>query len=195
MSHSLYFYKISKITDDLPEIINTDKMSFPYYDVHAEDAADWEKDIGLFRTIEYSSVDMFSAAEKLYGKKPKSICPSHSYYTDPDGPFAEVEMLFPDGDKKRVHRSEIEKFRYNKQYQACIYNRDDIARVEDGYMVESKAYENRHLSKDDVLEMAERFIRDHENDYEYSYNSIPLFEIMKAYFAVNDGDCIICHSE
>lgn len=196
MSHSLYFYRVSRITDDLPEIINTDKMSFPYYDVYAEDAADWEKEIGLIRTIEYSTVDRFSVGEKLFGKRPQSICSNPDYYLHPDSPWAEIEMIFPDGDKKRVHRSDMERYRYNKQYRACIYNRDTVASVEDGYMLESDAYEDRPLSREDLLEMAKQYLDEHGEYYDsYSSYAVPLFDIMKAYFAINEGDIIICHSE
>ena len=194
MSHSLYFYKVSRITDELPEIINTDSMSLPFFSVSIEDAADWEKEIGVFRTIEYSTVDMYDAGEKLFGKRPQSIRLSQDYYLDPTGPFADVEIIFPDGDKQHVHRRVMERFRRNKQYSACIYKRDDIARVEDGYMVKSEEYEGRPSTREDVLEMVRRFVSDHEDDYKYSYNSAPLFEVMKAYFAINDDNCIICHS-
>ena len=47
MSSSLYFYKISRITEILPEIIYKDRMDFPYYEVHTENAADWEREVGL----------------------------------------------------------------------------------------------------------------------------------------------------
>lgn len=104
-------------------------------------------------------------------------------------------MTFPDGNKQRVHRSAIEEYRCNKQYRAYIYKRDDIVRVEDGYAVNSKEYEARPLSREDLLEMARTIVRDHENDYDKSFGAVPLFEIMKAYFTVGDDDCIICLSE
>jgi hypothetical protein len=196
MSHSLYFYRVSKIGEDLPEIINTDRMSFPYYDVRVEDVADWEEEIGILRTIEYSTVDMFAVGEKLFGKKPQSIRPSHSYYDDPSGPFAEVELFFPDGEKQRVHKSEMEKYRGNKQYRAYIYNRDELARVEEGYLLESKAYEDRPLSREDLLEMAKQYLDEHRDDYDsYSGYAVPIFEIMKVYFAVDEGDSIVCISD
>lgn len=83
MSQCLYFYRVSRITDDLPEIINTDRMSFPYYDVRPDDAADWEKEIGMLRTIEYGFMDIYEAGEKLFGERPLNVRPSQSYYSNP----------------------------------------------------------------------------------------------------------------
>jgi hypothetical protein len=43
--------------------------------------------------------------------------------------------------------------------------------------------------------MARQYLNDHGNDgYGYLYEPDPMVEIMRAYFAVVDGDCIICIS-
>lgn len=194
MSHNLAFYKVSAVTEEVPDIINTDVTNFPYYDVPIEKAAEWEKEIGILRTIEYSSVDQFDVGEKLFGKRPQSITVS-PYYYDSDGPWAHIEMYFQDGEKKRVSRSEMEKYRTNKQYRAYVYCRDEIALVEAGYKVESEGYEERPLSEKDLLEMARQYLNDYGNDCGgYSYEPDPMVVIMKVYFAVADGDCIVCDS-
>ena len=196
MSSSLYFYKISRITEILPEIIYKDRMDFPYYEVHTENAADWEREVGLLRTIEYSAVDMFAASEKLFGKRPNSICQSQYYFLVPGSPHADVELIFADGEKQRVHRSEMEKFRSTKQYTAYVYNRETIGCIEKGYLVEARQYENRPLSKEELLEMARRYLDEHGEEYDaYSGYAAPLYEIMKAFFAIDDGECVICRVE
>ena len=195
MSHELVFYKVSRVTEDLPTIINTDDVEFPYFNVRTEEAADWEKEIGIIRTMEYSTVDQFAACEKLFGKKPQSIRVPADYYLHPNGPWAELDLSFPDGERKSVHRREMEKFRTNVQYQAYVYRRDEIARVETGYKVESEGYEERPLSEKDLLEMARQYLNEYGNDYGgYTYEPDPMVMIMKSFFAVADGDCIVCDS-
>ena len=106
------------------------------------------------------------------------------------------DYIFPDGERRRVHRSEIDKFRYDKRYQAYIYQRDLVSEIENGYSVESEKYEDRPLLREDLLEMAKQCVDDHENDcYAFTGAAVPLYEIMKAYFAICDGTYIICHSE
>ena len=194
MSHELAFYKVSRVTEDLPDIINTDDTEFPYYNVRTEEAADWEQEIGIIRTMEYSTVDQFAACEKLFGKKPQSIRVPADYYLHPDSPWAELALSFPDGERRFVHRREMEKFRTNVQYQAYIYCRNEIARVEAGHKVDSKGYEDKPLSEQDILEMARRYLNDYGDDCGCAYEPDPMVVIMKAYFAVADGDCIVCDS-
>ena len=195
MSHSLVFYKVSRVTEDLPEIINTDNTEFPYYYVRTEKAAEWEKEIGAIRTIEYSTVDQFAACEKLFGMKPQSIGTSPEYYLRPDSPWAELELSFPDGEKRYVHRTEMEKFRKNVQYMACVYIREEIARIETGYKVESEAYEDKPLSEQDILEIAKQYLNDYcDEGGGYAYEPDPMVVIMKAYFSAVDGYCIVCES-
>ena len=195
MSHELVFYKIYRITEDLPEVINTDNTEFPYYNVRTEEAADWEKEIGIIRTLEYSTVDQFAVCEKLFGKKPQSIRVPADYYLQPDSPWARLDLNFPDGERKFVHRREMEKFRANVQYQAYVYCREELARVESGYKVESDEYENKPLSEQDILDMARQYLNDNGDYYGgYAYEPDPMVIIMKAYFAVVDGDCIVCES-
>ena len=194
MSQSLYFYRVSKINEVLPEIINTDRMELPYYSVMVEEAAEWEKSIGQIRTIEHSAVNMREVGEKLFGKKPETVYYRPNYFEDPDGPYAEVEMSFPDGDRRRVHRREVDKFRYNTQYRACIYDRETIASIDESSLVKSDGYEDRLLSRDEILEMAEKYVDEYEDVSDYPYYAVPLFEIMKMYFAFKDGDGIICCS-
>ena len=99
MSHNLVFYKVSRVAEELPDIINTDNTELPYYDVRTEHAADWEKEIGTVRTIEYSIVDQYAASEKLFGKRPQSIGTFPEYYLNPDSIWAQLELVFPDGEK------------------------------------------------------------------------------------------------
>ena len=81
------------------------------------------------------------------------------------------------------------------QYQANVYRRDEIARVEAGYKVESEGYEERPLSEKDLLEMARQYLNEYGNDYGgYTYEPDPMVMIMKSFFAVADGDCIVCDS-
>ena len=71
-----------------------------------------------------------------------------------------------------------------------------MARVEEGYLLESKAYEDRPLSREDLLEMAKQYLDEHRDDYDsYSGYAVPIFEIMKVYFAVDEGDSIVCISD
>ncbi len=196
MSHNLVFYKVSRVAEELPDIINTDNTELPYYDVRTEHAADWGKEIGTVRTIEYSIVDQYAASEKLFGKRPQSIGTFPEYYLNPDSIWAQLELVFPDGEKKFVHRSEVEKFRTNRQYQAYIYCRDEIVRVDSGYKVESEAYEGKPLSEQEILKMARQYLKDYGDCYGgFAYEPDPMVIIMKAYFAVVDGDCIICNSQ
>ena len=196
MSHSLYFYKVSKIQEPLPEIINKDDGEPEYYYVNTDRAVDWEKELGQLRTIEYTTVDSFAVGEKLFGTRPDSMSYSQNYFLDADGPWAWVEMHFPDGSSKKVLRSEIDKYRYTKQDQVYFYRRDDISRIEYGNVVDSEAYEDKLLSKEELLTMAKAFMDEHPDDYEYSSDySAPLFAIMKAYFSVDDGDLVVCCSE
>ncbi len=195
MSHSLIFYRVSKVTEDLPDTINADCTELQYYVTNADGAADWETEIGITRTIEFSMVDQFGAGEKIFGKKPLSISSSPYYYLAPEDPCAELVFHFSDGESKRVPRSELEKYRVDMQHLACIYCRDEIARIEYGYTVESETYEGRPLSEKEILQMARQYLNDHGNDgYGYLYEPDPMVEIMRAYFAVVDGDCIICIS-
>ena len=51
------------------------------------------------------------------------------------------------------------------------------------------------MSEKDLLEMARQYLNEYGNDYGgYTYEPDPMVMIMKSFFAVADGDCIVCDS-
>ena len=195
MSSSLYFYRVSRVKEDLPEIINLDKRELEYCKVTAEDAKDWEKDTGIIRTIEYSTIDFFDVGEKLFGVKPTSITLPYNYYLEPNGTWSDALMYFEKEETKRVSKAELEKYRYNKQYLAYIYSREDIARIDYTHGIKTDDYVDRPLKKKDILDIAKKLVDKYTIGDYFPGDEYPLLEIMKVYFTMKSKDCIVCCME
>lgn len=194
MSHSLNFYKISKITEVVPPIINTDQVEVPFHYVNIDRAKEYEKKFGIPCVLECETVDIFDVCCKIFGERPVSASYSWNYFNAPvDSPYANVVLTLPDGSCRNVSKKEIEKYKYTARNQVLLYNREEIAEIEDGYLIDSNEFEDRPLRRQEILKIAEQFVKEYAEDGEYYGKT--LFEIMKAYTFSSDSDCIVCCAE
>lgn len=55
---------VSPVEEKLPDIINISDTDFPYAYTSQEKAADWEKEIGVLKTIRTHTVNPFDVCKK-----------------------------------------------------------------------------------------------------------------------------------
>ena len=186
MSRSLYFYRIIPAPRSLPPVLRSEDYDEPYVFSPIDHAAQWEKEYGIPRTVEYETIDEFSVAEKYFGSKPSSITHTHDYYLNPESVYAEA-IFFYDGRNERLPRSEMEKYKETKQYEALVYQRESLSTIDEAYLFTYEEFEDRVLHKSELLDIAKRFVE--ENDENYSE---PLYKLMKMYFEAGEDDVIVC---
>ena len=196
MSADLCIYRVSRIPEDkvesLPAVINADETDLSYHQVSFNRADPWEREIGEKRTIEYTTIDVFEAAEQVFGKRPVRMSSSSAYYLR-DSKSAKVQFAFPGGETEETTWEELEKYRYLKQEEAYLYNREEIVCVENAYLLNTKDFVDKIISRQDLLDMLKKYF---ENEYLRDFNSVyrsePVTTIMQAFFALDDDDMVVC---
>ena len=192
MSKSLTFYRIRRVADDLPEIINTDDVDFPYDYTMADRAEEWERSLGILRTIEYARADVDEASEELFGERPTSATYTWHYLTEPNDELAEVICHFGGGrHSERISRAELNRFIRTKRYEAYVYDSEELGYIEEDYLFDYRSFEDRVLQREDILGIAKRFMDEHGEDGG-EYYAKPFYTLMSVYFKSDDGDSIVC---
>lgn len=198
MSHSLYISNVKKIKKKLPELINIDKNPLDYYEVDAENAADWEKTIGQKVVLEYRSIDIFKAIEDICGKRPCSLsyaasCDRWNDRWDKGDDGRYCRAYFPDGTDCWITIGQLKPYYYTAHRTAYVYDKQDVAHIDSSYLVQTDGYRGRPLSKKEILEIVTKYMEENGNeDSDCSYYTQPVFELMKAYVAAGKrGSAII----
>ena len=192
MSTSLVFYRVSRVQEDLPKVINTDTQDFTYAYESTDRASEWERRFGTMRIIEYQTVDVFQVAEQLFGARPSSYYCTSDYYGD-HNEFAEAICHFSDGRKdERILKSVLNQHAYMRRYEAYVYQREELGYISDAYLFDYKSIEDRVLKKEDILQIAKVFMDEHIEDDAGEYYARPFFTLMKIYFQAKEDDAIVC---
>lgn len=127
MSKDISFSKVHPIKEGLPDIVNVDSKDFQYFYVPEDRAEEWQKKVGIKRTIRYRTVDMFGYCEKKYGKRAFSMRSSW-----PDC----YECYASDGEYLgTVSKKELDKESYEKEEAAYIYQTEEIGNLEAAYIL------------------------------------------------------------
>ena len=185
---STYIDKVSKIKEDLPEIVDLDNYDydenrFPYDYIcpsdykNGEKIPEWIEKVATRRTIRYTDVDLWAACEKIFGKRPGSA----RYCFD-----GRRIMFDSDGNKLGEITPEMLKpHEFIAEKEALIYARDHIGSAP-VYNIEIKEGE---VDYDTLVKWAEESIRAEDEYYSYIGEQVWLF--MKAAVAAKDGNIII----
>lgn len=128
MSKDISFSKVHPIKEDLPDIVNVNSKDFLYSYVPEDRAEEWQKKVGIKRTIRYRTVDMFGYCEKKYGKRASSMRSSWR----PD----RYECYTSDGEYLgTVSKEELDKASYEKEAAAYIYQAEEIGSLDSAYIL------------------------------------------------------------
>jgi len=195
MSSNLYFYKVRRINNELPSLINTDQDE-TYYHIPVDKAEEWEKTIGQIRQTEHITINLFEACSDIIGQKVTSISSTPSYYLrdDDDVPCMECLTNSNDGKKHFVTRGQLKKYYYLKKDNEYFYEKVPLPWI-DGYCcVDTKPFEHRLLKKEDILLLAEKYYEENPDaDSDINYYTAPVFLIMQIYFSMrNEDEYVVC---
>lgn len=178
MGNSIYFYKIRKIEEELPEVVDIDKTPFPesYVYADAEKAEGWEKEFGKKCRIQYRATDLFGAAEKIFGRKPKSV--TYGMYG--------TLYTFRDSAGNLIGRlaaEKAEKYKYTKTKDVYVYERDQISDSSSAYILDTSS---GFKTFDDMLGLLRKCV-------EYEYADAELIQaVATAMFVAKDDGPIYC---
>lgn len=156
MSKEVYFYKVKRISESLPEIIRVDDEDCPFsYAVRGQER-DWERKYGQLRTIEYETVNIFGAAEKVFGKKPFSasftVFSGYRFY---DEHGLEIGIMSNEA---------LRPYRYIATKEAYIYRKEFISDAGAAYILGKT--EEGEKSLDDMVDILRTVINYEYVDYE-----------------------------
>ncbi|MBP3871891.1 MAG: hypothetical protein J6E46_13065 [Faecalicoccus sp.] len=185
MSRDLYFYKVSRIVEKLPEVIDIDETPIDYVYAYDRDALEWEKEIGQKCIIKQKEIKWFEAAKDLLGKQPKSI----RYRSD---------ETYPCYDEKGqcigvITSKMLEPYYYTAERISYVYNREYLATSSSVYIVESAR--DGIITFDELFQWAEEVIQyiDENDEGEcFDYAGKMLFAVIKAAIYAKNGDMILC---
>lgn len=178
MGSSVYFYRIRKIEEELPEVADIDKTPFPesYTYVDTEKAEEWEKEFGKKCRIQYKTIDLFGTAENIFGKRPKSI--TYGMYG--------TRYIFKDSEGNVVGRlaeEEVKKYEYTKAKEVYVYRRDKISDSSSAYILDT---DSGFKTFNDIMELLRKCI-------EYEYTDAELIRaVAKAMFVAKDDGPVYC---
>ena len=147
--------------------------------IHADRAEEWVQKIGKRCKYFHKTIDMFSAGEKIFGKRPSSI----SY-----GP-GRVTYQFEDGSKETVEKDRLKPYYYDKQDDGYLYWHESIGSLEHPYFF-IDLVEEGFVSDSDI----ERMI-DHVIDSGETYCAEDLIIILKARRALKEGCTVVCRKD
>ena len=184
MSKDLYFFKIRRIPEPVPDVINLDQYDYgdnpcPYAYTEEAKAKDWEKEYGVLTTVEYMTVDFWSVAEKELGVRPNS-----SVYH----PYTGDQTFYRDGEKLgTLTREELNKHKYKKSFPAYVYIQEKIASCDGPYDIPE--IQEGIMTHDELVKLAERMVQATGGEY-YSYLGEQLWVIVQAVSACAEGDVV-----
>lgn len=177
MGSSICFYKVKKIDEIIPSVLNIDKTPLPetWHDVPVSRAEKWEQEIGRLCHIQYMTVNPYSVAEKKFSKRPTS-------YTI--GAFRTPYRFWDNGVLVgEIEQCEMEKYRYLKTDEVYIYIREEISCSDSAYILDTGS---GIKTFDDLLKMLKTCV-------EYDYVDAGLVTaVAKAMFEAKDGAIIYC---
>ena len=180
----LYFYKIAKPTERLPDVVDLDTYDhetnpFPYEYTEAEKAEDWMRQHGILRTVRYTTVNTFEAAEKILGIRPVSAT-----YHWQDG----SETFYDETNNKigTITKQQLDQHRFVKEVQAYIYEKTVICSAQVFYTDPEISGIADH---DALVRLAEKIAQEEEEYYDFEGEKV--WALMKAAAAVSDGAVIL----
>ena len=180
----LYFYSIAKPKEELPEVVNLDAYDddtnqFPYEYTEVERAEDWMRQYGVLRTVRSTTVDVFDAAEKIFGVRPVSA----SYH------WRDESETFYDKNHNEIGtltKAQFDRYRYVKETQAYIYEKTSLCDAQ-GFYGENEI--EGIVDHDTLVKYAEKIAAE-ESEY-YSYEGEKVWVLMKAAAAISDGGVVL----
>ena len=180
MSDWLSFYRIRK-PDGLPSgTVNVDEREDVSW-VEASKTKDWQKKLGVRRTIRRNRLDLFDAAEKEFGERPMSLFRRPYEST---GTKCNYIFTMADGTTRDVPDVVLEKYRKEEILVAYLYVQESVSDVKRPYVLEDcEKYDNREITEDDFEKMIEDCLKNEASD--------DLLEIMKARKAFRNGNAVV----
>lgn len=199
MSQSIMIRIVSKVKAPTPDIINTDTEDMLFAHCTADGAYDWQKEIGVPCTIQYTTVDEFDAVEKMIGEKPVSI----RYEVQSGSSWSKRltssrTCFFKNRPEEHIAAEQFEPYKYIKSVPSYLYNERDCVTIESAYNVNAQGYTDRLLSKEDILEIIKKYFQENDEDDlnpDSNYCTSPVFCLMKAYCDMRDGEYTVLEYE
>ena len=176
------FYKVQRIEEKLPEIINIDEspLDDSYFSVREEDAADWQKKIGQKCLIRYKTVNNFEACEKLFGKRPSSIGSSYPreewHCFDQNGGY--IGTLTP---------AMLDPFRYYTEIPSYVYIQILIS--SSYFWLSENKLSDSIVSFDDLIQVAKEIVDEYDDE---GFAMEMMAAVMKAAFHARDNGPVYC---
>lgn len=186
MGSELYFYKIEKIKEKIPEIVEINVDNFPYSFVY-ETSATWEKKFGLKRKTRYETVNYFKAAEDKFGVRPTSM--QYPSYIDIDSGF-EKEYRFSKDDEfiGIVTDKELEKYKYTAESVVYLYKSKLISHAE-WYSILNIKRKSGIVSAEYLRKLIKNAVKD-IGDEPSDYESRAVIAALKAMLSAEDGNTV-----
>lgn len=192
MSSHYYLYKAS--APDLSQMthrdgaVDADQCECRVFDATG-DVPGWVLDLGIQAEMISNRVDLFAAGEDMFGQRPSSI--STSSYD-----LSIYRYHFEDGSVEEVDRSLLDSYHEDVRFPAFLVELEEIGSLEDYRADALSAFDDRLISatelEDVVRGYMEEYEADLEDDWSGSHYSYPLYMLVKAMFAAQDGYDIVC---
>lgn len=186
MSRELYFYRVKKIDEALPEVIDIDETPIDYAYTDEEHASDWEKEIGQKCLIKHRTVNLFDTVQKVFGRTAKSI---QYMYRGEYKCFDENEELIG-----IMTREMMESYYYIAEQWSYVYEKEQISEGVSVHMIES-AYGGL-MNYNELIAWAEEataYIDEHYSGECNKETGQTLFVVMKAALCVKAGEMVYCY--
>ena len=186
MSQELYFYRVKKINETLPEVIDIDEEPIDYAYTDEDHASDWEKEIGQRCLIKQSTINLFDTVQKVFGKSAKSM---QYMYSDEYKCFDENKELIG-----ILTRGMMEPYYYTDEKWSYVYEKEQILEGVSAHMIES-AY-GGIMNYSELIAWAEEATAYIDEQYSgecYKETGQTLFAVMKAALCVKAGEMIYCY--
>ena len=181
MSSYLVFYRLEKVKEKLPDVINTSDLEYAYIEVN--DAPEWIKKIGVVRKLYYYHTDFFKAGRELFGKTPDSVRIV--------GIFNGSYDLMYGSDHETVHKDQLDNYTSKIEFDAYVYNKVRIVEIRSIYMLNLKTFDGLNFSREDILKLVEQCINkdDAENTWGSSSYKDTAYGLMYMYFYMKNKRC------
>ena len=152
MSSYLAFYKLEKVKEKIPVIINTEDLDYDY--IKVDRAPEYIKKIGLLRKVYYYHIDFFEAGRDLFGKTPDSVRVL--------GHFNGSYDLMYGADYKTVYKEQLDKYIKKIEFDAYVYNKIKIVEIRSTYMLDLKDFDMENFTKKDLLTLVGQCINEED---------------------------------
>lgn len=186
MGSELYFYKVEKIREKIPSIVDRNKYENLYTIVPESSVSLWEKQFCIRRKTVYDVTDYFKAAEDKFNVKPSSMqFPSNYGRNDPD-----EEYRFYKGDDYlgSLIKKEFEPYRRKEEGIVYLYKRTLISNAE-WYSCLNIQRDNGIVDERYIMSLLRNAVSD-IGEEPTGYEGQAIVAVLKALFAVKDGDTI-----